>query len=920
MNTNEFALSSVALAAVLAVGAAQGAVSVTGDINVWPGNLPVGPGDTDVGNRGLFVGGAPATGSLQVDGGSFLRAGALFAGHGGNGEGVVVFTGAGTRVELVGDGISDGVVNRLGVGEWGRGSLVVSDGAVLDGRASASACVGLFHYCNNFVGSMAGSDGSFTVTGAGSQARFLRGFYVGGVAVFHPPIDSFTAGVPGGTTNGRVNVLAGGTLATDNAILGLAPGGSSPTGTERSFASAVIDGASSVWRVTGPTIASDSGTPHFDTAPHRNAWATVAITNGGTLAIEGDGNTYASIGLTTGGGRTDMLVSGAGSNITFVGQSSVLHVGRSLGSATLDVQAGALVENVWYTGVGRDGSFGTLNIDGSGTLYRANGTATAAAAGSDGVAVFDIGRGGGTGVVNVTNGARLEMTATAATAGAPHFSLGRDAASSGTLNISGGGVVQIAAASVAPDTAGEAWNPFVRIGRDGSGTLAISGGGKLLVEGNAVSTPTHTRRTSLFIGGSGDATIGGRGVATISGTDSELRVSGSDAYIGVGHGPQATGQLTVRDQALIGTTILGVGNYGGTGVLRLDNAQVNLDGQFTGVGGYGASLVIGAGNGAVGNVSASNGAVIRISNTTVSGNSGGGMTIGGSAALTGGDGVLTLNNASVVFDMPANNAAISVGRSGSGLLRMSNGASIDIGGNYLFVGRNSGSDGTLIATGGSTITAGWVGVGRNLSAGSDVDGGTGTMVLNGATLFAQDVVIGTNGYLGGSAGAINVSGSVVNYGIFSPGNSPGLFTIEGNYVAAAGSRLILEVASNGAGGFVTDQVHFGGDVDFSGMTVEFRFLGDADPNAFQASSAFVIDSFLQQAGGAGDWVPLPVSAFSDTVFSASADNYVFDSFSFSAIDGARFVVTPVPEPGSWLTMGAGLLVLGAWRRRRSTAS
>ncbi|HNT39855.1 MAG TPA: hypothetical protein PKO45_12145 [Rubrivivax sp.] len=29
------------------------------------------PGGTDVGNRGLFVGGTPATGSLQVDGGSF---------------------------------------------------------------------------------------------------------------------------------------------------------------------------------------------------------------------------------------------------------------------------------------------------------------------------------------------------------------------------------------------------------------------------------------------------------------------------------------------------------------------------------------------------------------------------------------------------------------------------------------------------------------------------------------------------------------------------------------------------------------------------------------------------------------------------------------------------------------------------------
>lgn len=904
-------------AALLAVGA-QAAISTSGNTNAWPGNGTIGPGDTDLGNVGVFVGnGGP--GSLLADGGSFLRAGALLIGPSGagNGDGVVLLTGSGTRLELIGDGFSDGVVNRLGVGEWGRGVLTVADGAVLDARADAAACLGQFHYCNNFVGNAAGSDGSFTVTGAGSQASFLRGFYVGGLAVFHPPIDSFTFGTPGGTTQGRVHVLDGGLLTTEGATMGLAPGGSSPTGTERSFAEMVIRGAGSTWAVTEGVL--EPRDAFFNMAHHRNAWATTTIDQGGTLSVQGSDNRYSGVSVGTVGGRADMRIDGAGSGIVYTQRNGVLHVGRGAGTVgTLDIRAGGTVGGGAYAAIGRDGGFGTLNVDGAGSVLSLTGTFTAAANGATGTATMDIGRAGGFGVVNVTQGGRIEVITTEATSNGNGMSLGRDANSSGTLNIGTGGIVQLSSTSVAPDSIGEAWNPFVRIGRDGSGTLAITGGGQLLVDGGAVSTPSHTRRTSLFIGGSGDTTIGGRGVATVSGAGSQIVVSGSDAYIGIGHGPLSSGNVTVSNQGRLAATILGVGNYSGTGVLKLDNARVDLAGQFSGVGEFGAALVVGAQSGAVGNLQLVGGSVIRIDNQA--GTTGGGFSIGGSRTLSGGDGTVSLGGGSrIEILMPAGTGGGTVGRTGSGLLRLSGGSSVDVGSGAFTVAANAGADGTVIATDGSTITAGWVGVGRryDTASGTDLDGGTGTLVLNGATLYADDVVIGSNGFLGGSAGAIVVSGSITNYGIFAPGSSPGTFTIGGSFVGGAGGRLVLEVQADGQGGFQTDLVRFDGAADLDAMAIEFRFLGDTDPNAFQASGGFGVATFLQQADGQGGWAGLDPQALDGAAFSARADAYRFSSFAFTPAGGATFVAVAVPEPGTWALWLAGLALGGTLMRRRS---
>jgi hypothetical protein len=907
-------LRQVALAAAMVcVGltAVRAEVSATGNFYVFPTFISPGPGDTDLGSNGLTLG-APGVGSLVVNQGSFLSASTIGFGGGGSGAATGLIDGVNTRVNIVGDGNT----NRLEVGGWGRGTLTVSGGATLDGRANSSACLIGNQWCNNFIGNAAGSDALLTITGAGSNASFLHAFVIGGLAVFRPPIETFTFGTPGAATRGRVEVLNGGTLTTDGASVGVGPGGSSPLGTERSFAEIVVDGPNSLWRVTGDIA--NGRDPFVATANHRNAVATLTVSNGGTIQIDGPQGSIngGGMNMSNGGGRTDMLITGAGSALSFAGDNTYLQIGRRLGSALLTVQSGGSVTGVQYVSVGRDGSFGELVIDGANSLLSATGTVSPQARGNAAllpfVAQIDIGR-DGTGAVTVRNGAHMEVKATVAGDGSPTINMGRGAASSGRLTITGAGsTVLLAAESVLPGGGlGEAFNPFMRVGRDGSGELTIAQGGKLLMDGQAIATVADQRYTSLFIGGSGSTTPGGKGIATVSGLGSEIRLTGHDTNIAVGFGPQAFGQLSVNDHALVSAIGLSVGAAGATGVLKMDNGRMQLSGQETGGNLSGAYLMLGNGGG-IAVASMANGSIINIHNA---GSGGAGVYLGGSSQRPGGDGSLTMTGGSQINIQAAPGLGqLRIGRDGSALVRMRGASSIDVGDGQVLIARDKGSDGTLLMSENSSITAGWVGVGRNKTASGDEDGGTGTVVLVNSTLTAQNIVVGSNGFLGGSG---TIIGNVTNHGIFSPGNSPGILEIDGSFTALAGSRMILEIESNGLGGFNTDLVIFKGGqpLDLTNLNAEFRFLGNTDPNAFGASGLFTIDTFFKERQADTSLAGLAPSVFDNAVFTAQADHYQITQFSFNAATGGT-ITAAVPEPESWALMLAGLLTIGGIARRR----
>lgn len=909
--THQKHLAVVTLAALtgMAGGPVSAQIVLSGANYTWPtNNIAISSPNADIGNNALGIGSSPSSGSLSVGGGSLLRAGALLLGYGGAGTGSAVINGVGTKVELYGDGFSDGVLDRLEVGSWGVGSLRVENGAILNARVNPNACLGQFHYCHTFIGNGAGSTGTLTVTGTGSSASFLRGFYVGGVSVFHPPIDTFTFGTPGGTTQGRVEVLAGGLLRTEGATLGMLPGGGSPSGSERSFADVLVSGAGSTWLLERRSL--DNLSASLVTGSGGNAWATITVDNGGKLRMEGAPGVYNFANLSA-GGRTDVTVTGAGSRWEMAGANMQLNVGSGLGTANFQVTAGGVVDGVLLLNVGRDGSTGRLTVDGAGSRVNLYGTGVAGTGDANGAASLQIGR-NGTGTVTVSNGGRIDMAATGVTTRGPGLLLGVSSGSSGTLNISGSNsVVSLTAQSAVPGGGnGEAFNPFASIGFDGSGALNISAGGKLLLDGNAVSTPTVSRATTLYVGGRNTGIAGGNGIARVSGAGSEIRVTGSDANLGVGVGPNSTGQLFVSDAANIVSTTFNVGVAGGIGVVRFDNGSANLSGQFTGGSLVGAGMSIGDGSGSTGVVNMSNGARITITNT---GSAGTGVTIGGSPLRTGGDGTLNMSGGSTIQVIaPAATSGMSVGRTGTGLVRM-NASTIDLGSGSLFVGRTAGSDGTMIVSGGSSVTAGWVGIGRDRTG----DGGTGTVIVNGSTLTASTIEIGPNGYLGGNG---TIVGNIVNYGIVSPGNSPGTITVDGSFVNGLGGRLLLEVESDGHGGFNTDHLIFnqGTTVSLTGLDVRFRFLGATDPNAFKAAGLFNINQFFQQAGAGGQLGNLAPEVFAGATFGAQADGYTFNSFSFSVAGGASFTAAPVPEPGESAMLLAGLALIGAVVRRRAT--
>jgi len=844
--------------------------------------------------NGSFVGqlnvGLNGQGWLDVRNGGAVSAFSLQVGGGSDpalNHGEAVIHGNGTQVVL--DAVN---WHRLAIR---NGGVRVSGGALLDATVDSAACSG-GTWCGVFIANDAGNTGSLIVSDNGSTARFLSNFNVGQANVTAPPATPWSLGDPGATSLAQVHVLAGGRLETEQVYVAQGSSGPAADGNEGVIAQLRIKGPGSTWLVSGANGRAASFMSGMGNAA--NTLSDMQITEGGQLVFAADANTAAYVQLGFNGGVHRMSVTGAGSKVVYGATSNAgFWIGRNGATASLALGNGGVVDGINRLQVGNTGATGTLSVDGTGSRIDYGSR----------FADLYIGRQGGVGHASITGGGVINLDSWQ-----PRLYVGSgdgDTWASGTLRINGAGSLLDLQSPVS--AAGAFDLPQANIGWGGTGTVEVSGGGQLRLNGRGMSTPSQVAQTRMTIGqtittqtANGPVTSTGTGALNIGGSGSRVSVAGTDAVVYVGRNPGGTGTLNLSAGALLETTLLDVGLGGGAGTLQANASSIALSGQHSG-NNIGATLGIGLGQGALGSVRLANGSSLTINN---GGDKGSLLIIGGSNNAPGGNGSLVVRASSVQISGQSGATAAIVGYNGSGLASFENGSLLDLGSHAVVVGWKPGSTGALNVSGGSTVQAGYVGVGATTAEG---DGGVATLVVNdSSTLMATTIEIGNKGYVGGTGTLV---GSIINRGVFNPGNSPGTLNVQGSFENQAGGRLVMEVESDGQGGFLTDQLVFdaGALLNLGSVHIEFRFLGATDPNAFQASGGFGIDSFLRQ-GNAG----LDHGLLAGASYSASSSAYQFTGFSFTADGGAVFQAQAVPEPGTWVMFVLGLGFCACLQRRR----
>ena len=372
---------------------------------------------------------------------------------------------------------------------------------------------------------------------------------------------------------------------------------------------------------------------------------------------------------------------------------------------------------------------------------------------------------GAVGTVTVTNGGQILVQPSVVTR------LGRDAGSTGTIQVSGPGSYLDAGASLL-------------VGRTGStGHVTASSGGNIVADQVTIGLGDFKVQSGGTVETSTAATgqdLGATGAVEISGTGSLWRVSG----------PLPAGSN--RNRFLVGND--------GVGTLTItDGGHLDMDGTYQGGSNPGALSTIGFDIGSEGM-------------TTVSGP-------GSKVSITG------PSDSSQVVQACFNDgtclnralaAATVVGSRGKGTLLVEDGAEYVIEGTnvstglpegVLFIGRDDPGEGSVTVTGVNQTSEGpkpsLLKVATRIRIGLSFDsltqqegaGGIGTLkVCDGAKVESPEIRIGANGTFNGTG---TYSGSIVNLGgTFNPGCSAGKLTIDGSY-ESLGGKVILEVDQNG---------------------------------------------------------------------------------------------------------------------------
>jgi hypothetical protein len=239
------------------------------------------------------------------------------------------------------------------------------------------------------------------------------------------------------------------------------------------------------------------------------------------------------------------------------------------------------------------------------------------------------------------------------------------------------------------------------------------------------------------------------------------------------------------------------------------------------------------------------------------------------------------------------------------------------------VGTAKITSGTLIVNGNLTATGnitnnGAVSVGAagaNLIAAGTFTQNAGSTLLNGGTLQASGGIFANAGLIGGTGtliGPVTVTGGTVQVGA-----SPDPLHIVGDF-SQTGGVLNFEIDSDGLGGFLTSSLIFdqGAAIFINGATVNFNFVGGADPLAFYNKGLLDIDTFFQVSNGDTFSTDFSLAGLfvNDSFF---VSPHAYDILGYDANDG-HFIIdagngTDIPEPDTLALFLAGLFGFGALR-------
>jgi T5SS/PEP-CTERM-associated repeat protein len=697
--------------------------------------------------------GGPATGYgiVNVDGGAWSDSGSpIYVGYGG--QGFVTLQKGGTltvggQAIVVGEdsaGLPTSFYTNINQSHQtialphlaaGIGTMVVESGGSLT-LTGTGGYVALGRSVSS-----SGATGNLYVTGAGSTASVSQGILVG----------------DGGT---GTLVIESGASVTSGSAYAAGPAKTYGLTSQPGSGQVVIDGASSVWNVSGNADFGVSGVANVTVQNHGDLSVGGTLTLGdqstgnGTLTVQADGSVEsgdATLGNQAGASGS-ALVTGINTAWTVDGD---LTVGSS-GTGNLTVNSNGILTTTGDATLGSEaGSLGNATISDAGTNWQINGE----------LKVGD----NGTGTLLVQNGGLVSL--------AGNLALG-DSGGSSTGNIT---------LDASRMTVG---GTSVTIGGKGQGTLTVQNAAAAIFSGASVSlgessgsAGTLTVQNGNTTMSTGSLTVGGQGTGTLNLLDTASLTT--DNSFTLGEDASGVGTATIDNSSMTDTSTLTVGGSG-SGTLNIQNG-----GSLT-VQGNDITLGEQAGSNGVLNLTG-NGSTLTFNGDVTVGKSGTGvfsvasdahfsgtsMTLasgtGFGGSSTGGSGSLDISGGSSV----SLSQDITIGKYGSGTIALTGSSFLSSQGDVT-LGSQPGTQGTAVVDSGSSwSTAG------SFTIGSE---GSGTVTIKGGSSLMADGDALTIGK-GGGAGTLTATDqkTQVQYAgdLIIGKESDGTFNIQNGAVAQA---------------------------------------------------------------------------------------------------------------------------------------